>query len=350
MDLDGKSIDKPRSSPAPPVSDSENSRPESGVVRTQLVGTANGENVVPSAGNRATNGAGCRLQAGDCSLETAGYRLQPPVSSLRQALPHCGRLIGVLLGLGTQLLFVWTVWHLFFFLRDGQVEASRTFSPLSDLGLSLQYALPHSLLLWPPFAKRLKRIVPPEFYGCFYCAVTCICLMVLFHAWTASPVILWELTGGLRITVQVAFFLSWIALFYSLSLSGLGYQTGLTPWWAWVRHRPQPRRTFVPRGAYRWFRHPIYLSFLGLIWFTPRMTIDHAILTTVWTIYIFVGSYLKDERLAYYLGESYRAYQTRVPGYPLIGFGPLGRRPVAVLADGTTAGALACGDPARKAA
>ena len=336
MDLVGKPIDKRQSSPAPPVSESVNSGPESRVVRMQVHGTAKGENVVLSAGNRATNGSDA----------------YPGAEAPRwvAALPHCGRLIGVLLGLGTQLLFVWTVWHLFFFLRDGQVEGSRTFSPLSDLGLSLQYALPHSLLLWPPFAKRLKRIVPPEFYGCFYCAVTCICLMVLFHAWTASPLILWELTGGLRIAVQVAFFLSWIALFYSLSLSGLGYQTGLTPWWAWVRHRPQPRRTFVPRGAYRWFRHPIYLSFLGLIWFTPRMTIDHAILTTVWTIYIFVGSYLKDERLAYYLGESYRAYQSRVPGYPWIAWGPLGRRPVALLADGTPAGAPASGDPAQKAA
>jgi hypothetical protein len=46
----------------------------------------------------------------------------------------------------------------------------------------------------------------------------------------------------------------------------------------------------------------------------------------VWTAYIAVGSYLKDERLAFFLGRTYREYQERVPGYPLIGFGPLGRR------------------------
>ena len=40
-----------------------------------------------------------------------------------------------------------------------------------------------------------------------------------------------------------------------------------------------------------------------------------------------VGSYLKDERLTYYLGDRYRDYQSRVSGYPGIWFGPLGRVP-----------------------
>ena len=60
--------------------------------------------------------------------------------------------------------------------------------------------------------------------------------------------------------------------------------------------------------------------------FTPTMTLDHAILTAVWTLYLAVGSYLKDERLAHYMGEEYRQYQQQVPGYPLAPWGPLGRR------------------------
>ena len=35
----------------------------------------------------------------------------------------------------------------------------------------------------------------------------------------------------------------------------------------------------------------------------------------------------KDRRLARSLGEDYRAYQARVPGYPGIPFGPLARLP-----------------------
>ena len=68
------------------------------------------------------------------------------------------------------------------------------------------------------------------------------------------------------------------------------------------------------------------------------MTLDHAVLTGIWTVYIFVGSYLKDRRLVHYLGDAYRAYQARVPGYPLVPFGPLGRlRPTAARSSPTEA-------------
>lgn len=228
------------------------------------------------------------------------------------------RIAGLLFGVATHVLFAFTVWALFFFLRDGRPGQAGPGGLAVDFGLALAFAIPHSLLLWPPCAQRLKRWIIPHFYGCFYCVVTCVALLAMFSLWRGHAVIVWEATGWVRWSVQAAFLGSWVALFYSLSLTGLGYQTGFTPWWYWVRGQALPRREFVPRGAYHYLRHPVYLSFLGLIWFTPRMTLDHAILTGVWTIYIFFGSHLKDERLAYFLGTSYREYQARVPAY--VGF------------------------------
>ena len=61
------------------------------------------------------------------------------------------------------------------------------------------------------------------------------------------------------------------------------------------------------------------------MWFTPTTTLDHALLTAIWSVYIFLGSWLKDRRLAYYLGDAYRVYATRVPGYPGMIVGPLAR-------------------------
>ena len=191
--------------------------------------------------------------------------------------------------------------------------------------LAFQFGAIHSLVLWPPARRRLAAWFPAELYGCIFCTVTCLSLLLTFACWRASPVVFWSLAGWPRAVIQAAFVASWIALIYSLSLTGLGYQTGWTPFVHWLRGRPAPRREFTPRGAYHFFRHPVYLSFLGLVWFTPRMTLDHAVLTGIWTVYILVGSYLKDRRLTYYLGDAYRAYQARVPGYPLVPFGPLGK-------------------------
>jgi methanethiol S-methyltransferase len=235
------------------------------------------------------------------------------------------RHLGIAIGLGTQALFLLTVWHLFWFLKGGINPATQGSGLIINLVLSLLFAVPHSALLLPSVRKRLERFVSPSFYGCFYCVVTCVSLLITFWLWRSSAVVLWQFKAVSKSLVETAFIGSWVALFYSLSLTGLGYQTEWTTWWHWLRHKPQPRRVFQPRGAYQILRHPVYLSFLGLLWFTPVMTLDRAFLTCIWTAYIFVGSHLKDLRLAHYLGDTYRDYQALVPGYPGMALGPLAR-------------------------
>ena len=85
----------------------------------------------------------------------------------------------------------------------------------------------------------------------------------------------------------------------------------------------------MPQSVYRFLRHPVYLSVRGLVWFVPVVTLDRAVLIAVWTVYIYVGSVLKDRRLLFYVGDEYRRYQADVPGYPGMPFGPLARVPLA---------------------
>ncbi|TWT75529.1 hypothetical protein Pla123a_30390 [Posidoniimonas polymericola] len=249
------------------------------------------------------------------------------------------RRLGLAAGVATHLLFVFTVWHLFWFLKEGRGAGSggQEWGGLGfDIGLAVFFAAPHSVLLLPSVRKSLAKRIPQAFYGLFYTVVTCTSLLVVFGLWQGSEQVVWNLTGPLRLAVQAGFYASWAALFYSLHLTGLGYQTGLTPWLYWARRQQPPRRTFTPRGAYLLWRHPVYLSFMGLVWFTPRMSLDHVVLTAVWTVYLFVGSCLKDQRLAFYLGDSYRAYQATTPGFPLMPFGPLARRPLPEPASSTS--------------
>ncbi len=232
--------------------------------------------------------------------------------------------VGFLFGVATQLLFLWTAYQLFLFLRFGGASLAR-FHPASDLGWAFLFAWPHSLLLYPPVTRHMKTYIPGGLHGCIHCCATCISLLLLISNWSVSEAVIWDLKGPAERLMLCAFYGAWIGLFYSLYLTGLGYQTGLLPWYWWLRDMKPSVRKFEIKGAFRWMRHPVYLSFLGLIWFTPRMTMDHAILTLVWTLYVYVGSYLKDRRLAMFIGQPYREYAARVTGFPLIGFGPWGK-------------------------
>jgi protein-S-isoprenylcysteine O-methyltransferase Ste14 len=249
--------------------------------------------------------------------------------SIRVGNPRMRRVLGIAFGVGTQLFFGLIVWYLYWFLKGPDRPTIGTCNLWIDGALAILFAVPHSILLHPTTRTWLTRLVPQAFYGCFYCVATCCSLLPLFMFWQPDPYVIWWAAGTVRVGVQTAFFASWGALFYSLSLTGLGYQTGWTPWWRWLRNRPAAARAFRPRGAYRWLRHPVYLSFLGLIWFTPLMTLDRLVLAGVWSVYIAIGSWLKDGRLVFYLGDTYRAYQAQVPGYIGVPIGPLARVPIA---------------------
>ena len=181
------------------------------------------------------------------------------------------------------------------------------------------------LLLLPRSRSAISKVMPGQFHGILFCATTCLCLWMIFLFWRGSGVVIWDAMGWNGTAIRLAYYASWLALLATLKVTGFGYQTGWTQWSYWYRRQPLPRRAFEERGPFRFMRHPTYASFLGLIWFTPRMTVDPAVLTGIWTMYVFVGSWLKDRRLTFYLGDAYREYASRVPGYPGMFFGPLAK-------------------------
>lgn len=242
----------------------------------------------------------------------------PKSASLR----NLGRFLGISFGIGTQALFLWTVVYLFLFLRYGGWSEYRG-SWLVDTVLAIIFVVPHSILLAPPTSSWLKQWIPSGLLGCLHCATSCVSLLVMFHYWGRMDQEIWHARGWVEQAILFGFYGSWVALLYSLYWTGFGYQTGLTQWWYWFRQTPAPKREFVTRGAFRYMRHPVYMSFLGLIWFTPVMTLDHAILTAVWTAYIYAGSYFKDRRLLKFIGQPYYEYGKRISGLPIIGIGSL---------------------------
>lgn len=234
------------------------------------------------------------------------------------------RILGITFGVVTHALLAASVWYVFWFLKGG-VVATETGSLTIDVALCAQFGILHSLLLHPAVRQRLSTWIESPHYGCFFCTVTCLSLLGTIYGWQPSPDVWWILPQPWHTLIGLAYLGSWVLLLYSISLTGFGWQSGATPWWNWVRGLAPPQRPVVMHSLYRWLRHPVYLGFLGLIWCTPVMTTDRAILCAIWTAYVFVGSTLKDRRLEFFLGDRYREYQARVPGYPGMVAGPLAR-------------------------
>ena len=100
----------------------------------------------------------------------------------------------------------------------------------------------------PPRANGSRAACRPRFTGCSFAAPRARACGSSSPCGRAACYRL-GLAGKLPSGGRSRLFLSWVALFYSLSLRGLGYQTGLAPWWHWVRGRPLPPRSFEPVGV-----------------------------------------------------------------------------------------------------
>ena len=144
---------------------------------------------------------------------------------------------GILFGVATHVLFAYTVWHLVWFLKGPTVSGAAELESVASLAGSLCidallaaiFAVPHSVLLLPPVRKRLVASgIPGPFYGCFFCVATCLTLLLTILAWRPTTLVVWRWPGPAGTLISWAFVGSWAALLYSLSLTGLGWQTGLT--------------------------------------------------------------------------------------------------------------------------
>lgn len=236
----------------------------------------------------------------------------------------------IVLGLSAQAAFQLLVLTLIWFMQFGAAApagADAWWWPAAlgfDALLVLGFGLPHSLLLLPPVRRWMAARVPGQLVGSIYCWVSCLSLWLLMAAWQPIGGVLWAAEGPARWTVLALAGCCWLLLGYSMWISGFGWQTGWTPFHAWLRRRADPPRPFRPRSLYRWFRHPIYLSFLLVTWMVPVMTAGHLVLSLGFTVYIAAGCIAKDRRLLGYCGEDYRRYMAAVPGFPGLPWLPWG--------------------------
>ena len=71
--------------------------------------------------------------------------------------------------------------------------------------------------------------------------------------------------------------------------------------------------SLVTSGFYRLVRHPLYLFSLLFLWLTPVMSRNMLVVYLSLTIYLFVGAYFEERKLAREFGAAYQEYRSRTP-------------------------------------
>jgi methanethiol S-methyltransferase len=66
-------------------------------------------------------------------------------------------------------------------------------------------------------------------------------------------------------------------------------------------------------GPYRFTRHPGDLATIGVFWLFPRMTVNHAVLAALATLYSVLGAVHEETRNRAAYGKAFEQYQEEVP-------------------------------------
>ena len=90
---------------------------------------------------------------------------------------------------------------------------------------------------------------------------------------------------------------------------------GLRQSWLAFRGKPYTHHPFGTPGLYKFIRHPLYVSWATIFWFTPTMTVGHLLFAVVTTAYMVLAVFVEEKDLVDHFGDEYRDYQETTPKY-----------------------------------
>ena len=182
-----------------------------------------------------------------------------------------------------------------------------------DLALLALFAVQHSGMARPAFKRWLTRFIPAAAERSTYVLMSTVCLALLMGFWQPLGGSVWNVDGEIGRAILIGlYFASWGLLLYATFLINHFDLFGLRQVWFALRDKEMPALSFVTPALYRLVRHPIYVGWLGIMWFTPTMTVTHLVFAAVSSAYILVGIKLEERDLEAAHPE-YAQYKKKVP-------------------------------------
>lgn len=184
---------------------------------------------------------------------------------------------------------------------------------LINLGLLTLFAVQHSGMARPAFKAWLTRYIPKAAERSTYVLMSTLCLALMMAYWAPMGGVIWSFgEGAATVAMHTLYLLSWVLLLYATFLINHFDLFGLRQVWAAFQRKEPGNLKFVTPALYKIVRHPIYVGWIGIVWFTPTMTVTHALFAVGVTAYILFGIKLEEKDLEDAHPE-YREYKAQVP-------------------------------------
>jgi protein-S-isoprenylcysteine O-methyltransferase Ste14 len=196
---------------------------------------------------------------------------------------------------------------------DSMPAGNWTFALLMDLGLLSLFAVQHSVMARPAFKRLLTRVVPQAAERSTYVLASSLALMLMFWKWQPLGGMVWSVENAMgRMVLYGGYAAGWLLVLVTTFVINHFDLFGLLQVWRNLQGRPQRKLAFVTPFLYRMVRHPLYVGWFMVFWFTPTMTLTHLMFACVTTAYILVAIQLEERDLMREHPE-YVEYRKQVP-------------------------------------
>lgn len=185
-----------------------------------------------------------------------------------------------------------------------------------NLGLLSVFAVQHSVMARPAFKKVWTRVIPEPAERPTYVLASTAALVLLYTFWQPIDGVVWSVTNPIAANALTGIYLfGWGLLLYSTVLIDHFDLFGLRQSWLAFRGKPYINHPFGTPGLYKFIRHPLYVSWATIFWFTPDMSAGHLLFAVVTTAYMVIAVFIEEKDLVDHFGDVYRRYQETTPKY-----------------------------------
>ena len=181
-----------------------------------------------------------------------------------------------------------------------------------NLVLLTIFALQHSIMARPWFKDWWTRFVPQPIERSTYVLFSNAAMILVFAFWEPLGGTVWQLSGVGKTIMYILFAMGWVTVLYSTFLLNHFDLFGLRQVWLYWKGQEYTALPFRTPTLYRHVRHPLYVGWLMVFWFTPTMTVSHFFFAAATSAYILIAIQFEERDLQEALPE-YAEYRSRVP-------------------------------------